>query len=72
MLAALRPQGRCPQGGNSVVTVQVVDTCTDCDANKITMHYLAFNQKVADPGFGEVAIRYRQASGWGGAVGGWC
>lgn len=40
--------------------VQVVDTCTDCPPDKLAIHYLSFHQKLADPGFGEVAIRWRQ------------
>ncbi|PRW57696.1 hypothetical protein C2E21_3455 [Chlorella sorokiniana] len=53
-------KGRCPDNsdGASIIAL-VTDTCKDCPPTKLTLHYLAFQQKLANPDQGEVGIKYR-------------
>ncbi|KAL4434037.1 hypothetical protein ABPG75_000478 [Micractinium tetrahymenae] len=52
---------RCPAGANgSSLVALITDTCVDCPANKLTLHYLSFAQKLASPDIGEVGIQWRQ------------
>ncbi|KAI7843723.1 hypothetical protein COHA_002621 [Chlorella ohadii] len=53
-------EGRCPANpdGSSAIAL-VTDTCKDCPPSKLTLHYLAFQQKLANPDQGELGIRFR-------------
>eukprot|EP00887_Chlorella_sp_A99_P003678 scaffold7.g3678.t1 len=59
MRQASGARGRCAPGAGTVV-VQVVDTCTDCGADKISLPYLTMSQHLANPEKGLVAVKWRQ------------
>ncbi|PSC73189.1 barwin-like endoglucanase [Micractinium conductrix] len=54
-------EGRCPDGAAATSLVALVtDTCTSCAPDRVTLHYLSFQQKLSSPEGGEVGIRWRQ------------